>query len=156
MPEMPAVHLSSRFTFFYKFVFPTVWLAGFLSGTIVLWLDSRPDAHAMAIPFTVATIIGAIVFLKFCVPLKRVIAGDDGLSIDNFLRKIHVPYSQITDVEQSKWINTSITTVSLATDTPFGQKVAFMPYARFTLAVWRDHPAVTLLRERVVVAKRPG
>lgn len=156
MPEMPSVRLSSSLTFFYKFVFPTVWLAGFLGGTILLWLDSKPDSHAMAVPFTVATLLGALVFLAFCIPLKRVIAGDDGLDIDNFRKNIHVPYSQIAGVKQHKLINTNVTTIWLATDSRFGQKVTFMPWVRFTFAVWRDHPAVTLLRERVAAARRPG
>ena len=156
MPEMPTVRLSSSLTFFYKFVLPTVWLAGFTGATILLWLDSKPESHAMAVPFTVATLLGALAFLAFCVPLKRVIAGDDGIDIDNFLKNIHVPYSQITGVKQNKLINTNITTIWLATDSPFGQKVIFMPTVRFTFAVWRDHPAVTFLRERVAAANRAG
>jgi len=141
------VRLSSDLTFVYKFVFPTVWLLGFSCATALLL--TRPNERGLAIPFGIATIVGALLFWKACFPLKLVTAYREGIRVSNFFREVVIPYEQISDVHEYKWLNTRLTTIGLKRDTPFGQEIKFQPYIHFTLLLWRDHPAVVELRKRM-------
>ncbi len=155
MIDQGPMRLSSHLTFIFKFIFPSVWLLGFSAGTLVLL--TRPNERGMAIPFGLATIIGALVFSKACFPLKSVIAGRDGLRVSNFIREIEIPYGQIASVDENKWLNTRVTTVWLKGDSAFGPELRFQPYTYFTLLLWKDHPAVVELRRRVELAtERPS
>ncbi|HEY4884035.1 MAG TPA: hypothetical protein VII08_10365 [Myxococcales bacterium] len=150
MIDQGPMRLSSRLTFIFKFIFPSVWLLGFSAGTLALL--TRPNERGIAIPFGVATIIGVLLFSKVCFPLKSVIAGREGILVSNFFRKIEIPYAQIASVDENKWLNTRVTTVWLKSDSAFGQELRFQPYTYFTLLFWRDHPAVVELRRRVELA----
>jgi len=141
------VRLSSELTFIYKFVFPSVWLFGFSSATALLLM--RPNERGLAIPFGIATILGALLFSKACFPLKLVTACREGIRVSNFFREVVIPYEEISSIQEHKWLNTRVTTIWLKTDTAFGQVIRFQPYTHFTLLFWRDHPAVVELRRRV-------
>jgi len=78
----------------------------------------------------------------------RVLAPD-GLLVSNFSEEVKVPYAEISDVYEDKWINIRPTTLVLKHPCRFGTKIVFMPYTRFTLAFWRDHPAAAFLRARI-------
>ena len=149
MVELPRVRLSSRLTFFFKFIFPSVWLLGFSAGTLSML--TRSNERGVAIPYGVATILGALVFSKACFPLKTVVSGQDGIIVSNFIHKVEIPYAQIDSIDENKWLNTRVTTIWLNADSAFGQEIQFQPYAQFLL-FWRDHPAVVALRERVRLA----
>jgi hypothetical protein len=140
------MRLSSSLTFFYKFIFPSLWLLAFAAGTLALL--TRPGERGMAIPFGVATIIGALFFSQVCFPLKYVTAEREGILVSNFFRETEIPYSQIASIDENKWLNTRLTTIWLKTDSIFGQEVKFQPYTRFTFFFWKDHPAVVELRRR--------
>lgn len=148
MVEMPAVRLSSRLTFLYKFIFPTVWILGFAGGTLAMLRSGEP----MAAGFAVATLAGTLFLSATCFPLKSVIAVHDGIVVSNFVRQIKVPYDEIVSVNENKWLNTHDITISLRSHSAFGQKIRFQPYSEFTLRFWRDHASVVLLRERAGIA----
>src|SRR5882757_7386844 len=116
-----AMRLSSRLTFFYKFILPSVWLVGFSAATLSLL--TRSSERGMAIPFAVATILGALFFLSVCFPLKSVVAGREGILVSNFFRELEIPYPQIAGVRENKWLNTRVTTIWLKTDSAFGQEL---------------------------------
>lgn len=148
MVEMPAVRLSSRLTFLYKFIFPTLWILGFAGGTLAMLRSGEP----MAAGFAVATLAGTLFLSVTCFPLKSVIAAQDGIVVSNFVRQVKVPYDEIVSVNENKWLNTHDITISLRSNSAFGQKIRFQPYSEFTLRFWRDHPSVLLLRERAGIA----
>jgi len=150
MIDQGPMRLSSCLTFIFKFIFPSVWLLGFSAGTLSLLM--RPNERGIAIPFGVATIIGALLFSKACFPLKSVFAGRDGLIVSNFIREIEIPYAQIASIDENKWLNMRVTTILLKGDSAFGRELRFQPYTYFTLLFWKDHPAVVELRRRVELA----
>jgi hypothetical protein len=153
MVEMPPVRLSSRLTFFYKFILPTAWILGYGAGTIGLFMSRDPNARGSAVGFAAATLLGALIFAKWCFPLKTVVAGKDGILVSNFLRQIEIPYPQIASLGET-WLNRGqYATIRLNGDSPFGSEIRFLAYARFTLRFWSDHPAVVLLRERAQLAR---
>lgn len=67
------MRLSSYLTFFYKLVFPTLWLGGFGVGTIVLILSRRPTLSF--VPLAVATLVGLLLCWRALFPLEKVEAG---------------------------------------------------------------------------------
>jgi hypothetical protein len=60
--------VSSSLTFLYKFIFTTVWSAGFGLGTVVMFLKRKPEA----MQFAVAWAAGTAFLLLTCARLKRV------------------------------------------------------------------------------------
>ena len=100
MMDQGPIRLSSRLTFIFKFIFPSVWLLGFSAGTLALL--TRHNERGMAIPFGLATIIGALLFSKACFPLKAVFAGREGLLVSNFIREIEIPYARIASIDEKK------------------------------------------------------
>jgi hypothetical protein len=153
MVEISPLRLSSRLTFFDKFIFPTVWSLGFAGGTLAMFMSRDPNNRGAAVGFAAATLIGTLFLSAVCLPLKTVIAAQDGIVVSNFVRQIEIPYHQIASVDENKWLSTRVTTIWLNADSAFGQKIRFQPYTQFTLGFWRDHPAVVLLRERVKLAQ---
>jgi hypothetical protein len=152
MAEMPPVRLSSRLTFFYKFIFPTVWILGFAGGTLAMFMSRDPDARGPAIGFAVATVLGTVLLSAFCFPLKTVVAAGGGIVVGNFFRKTEIPYAQVVSIDEN-WLNRGqYATIWLTGDSPFGQRIRFLAYARFSLRFWTDHPALVMLRERVQLA----
>jgi hypothetical protein len=149
MVETPPVRLSSRLTFFYKFIFPTVWILGFAGGTLGMFMSRDPNARGPAIGFAIATVLGTVLLSASCFPLKTIVAAGDGIVVGNFFRKIEIPYAQVASIHEN-WLNRGqYATIWLNGDSPFGQRIKFLAYARFTLRFWTAHPALVMLRERV-------
>jgi hypothetical protein len=140
--------LSSRVTFFFKFLFPTVWIGGFGLGTAALVARPGPDT----LEFVVLFVLGSAFLLWECAPLKKVTATTDGLLVSSYRRETLVPYDQIAAVSQTGFLRGRRITVDLRTAGPFGRRFRFMPYLAFV--AFGDHPAVVLLLERAEPARR--
>jgi hypothetical protein len=93
--------LSSSLTFWYKIIFPSLWLSGFAAGSVAMLFTEK----APAIAFVCATVAGFFFLRHLCFPLKRVRQGSDGILVSNFSDEIFVPYAQIQLVDENKWIN---------------------------------------------------
>jgi len=137
--------LSSSITFFYKFIFPSVWLLGFGGGTLAMLKSGNQHAPI----FVLATVLGASSLCWLVFPLKRVIAVEGGLLVSNYLKEELIPYPQITTIHENKWINIRPITLTLKAPCRFGLKIRFMPYQQLSFAFWRDHPASEFLRSRI-------
>ncbi len=143
--------LSSLLTFFYKFIFPTLWLGGFGLGTVLLVIDPPRDGpHPLM--FAAALVFGAIVFYRWGFSLKKVMVTENGLLVSNYRHEMFVAYEQISSVRENKLISIRPITVQVRSATAFGSSFVFMPYTAFVL--FRDHPAATRLRERAEAARK--
>src|SRR5262245_59701923 len=76
----PLETLSSSLTFLYKFIFTSVWSAGFGLGTVVMFLKRQPEA----MQFAAAWAIGTAFLLLTCARLKRVKLDGATLVISNY------------------------------------------------------------------------
>jgi hypothetical protein len=132
--------VSSSLTFFYKFVFPTVWSGGFGFGTFAMLLNRNPKA----VPFGAAWAIGTVFLLLACGRLKRVKLDGATLVISNYRRDIAVPVSEIADVRQNRLINLRPVIITFRKETPFGSAVIFKPPVSFRL--FSEDEIVTRLR----------
>ena len=132
--------VSSSLTFLYKFIFTTVWSAGFGLGTVVIFLKRKPEA----MQFAAAWAMGTAFLLLTCARLKRVKFDGASLVISNYRRDITVPVSEIADVRQNRLLNLRPVIITFRKETPFGSVVTFMPRVSFRL--FSEHDIVTRLR----------
>ena len=143
--------LSSAWTFWAKFVLPSVWILGFGLGTILLWSGDLIDAiNAMPPPqtrfvFLAVWLLGTTFILWANAGLKRVRMDERQLHVSNYVREIHIPFSAITDVRQNRWLNSRPITIHFRDVTGFGDKVTFMPKQR--IQFWRVDPIVSELKQ---------
>lgn len=138
--------LSSRSTFFIKFIFPTIWGAGWSYGTAMLFLERStagspsPWAKWMFLAFLV---LGGVLFRRVAFPLKRVILEDDVLRISNYRREIRMPIRRVRSAgfdPGAEINNRSLVGIEFDEETPFGRTIEFVP---------RSREAVDLLRARL-------
>ena len=150
--------LSSAWTFWGKFIFPAVWILGFGFGTLQLWLGNLVDGNSALPPsqikfvFLGVWILGTTFTLWTGAGLKRVRMDERQLHVSNYFREIHVPFSEITDVRQNRWINSRPITIYFRDATEFGGKVTFMPKWRIRL-FWRTDPVVSELEQLAGLAR---
>jgi hypothetical protein len=134
------ITFSSRLTFFYKFIFPVIWISGFGLGIIVVELaHNSPLAAKFA--FAAGWVLGTAGLVWLCAPLKRVRADDRALYVSNYLKEISVPVGLIDCVTENRWINIHPITIHLSGDTEFGSRIVLMPKSRFAFS-WTPHPVV--------------
>ncbi len=148
--------ISSSLTFFYKVVFPPLWIGGFALATLVLFAGGgglrdnagNPPPPELRWFFLLATVAGGALLYWFCVRLKRVELDNAALYISNFAREIRVPLQDIEDVTENRWVNIHPVTVHFYRETEFGSSIVFMPEMRW-FAFFRSHPIVAELRDAV-------
>lgn len=155
--------LSSANTFFWKFVFPVVWIGAFVTGTAALFLtdiDVRHEAgqvppQDMKWMFLIATVVGSVLIYWGGVRLKRIAIDDHALYISNYLKEIVVPLQELERVSENRVINTHPVTLSFRRETEFGRRVVFIPKARF-FGFLSSHPVVDQLRTAAARAQQVG
>ena len=135
--------ISSGLTFFYKIIFPTVWISGFGIGTLLLFFSNNPEKWI----FLIALIAGGFFILALCFGLKAVSMEGESLIISNYLKSIAVPFTNIENVYENKWINICPVTIYFKSRTEFGKNITFMPTAKFLL--FSTHPIVKELRGKI-------
>ena len=99
----------------------------------------------MKIIFSGGWVLGMTFILWNCAGLKRVRSDSQQLYVSNYLREILIPFYEITDVTQNRWINIKPVTIHLRNATMFGSKITFMP--KRDLSFWRKSPAVSELKQ---------
>lgn len=155
--------LSSAQTFLMKFVFPLVWISGFATGTMAMFLTdtqstrgnldstnaprtrSGPPPPEMKWGFLAMTLAGAAFLYWACVRLKRVGISGQSLVISNYLTTIQVPLGELDRVTENRWINIHPVTLHFRSPTAFGTSVVFMPKVRW-LGLFSSHPVVEDIR----------
>jgi len=134
--------LSSRLTFFMKFVFPAIWGGGWSFATAMLFRESSttgtsPFAKWM---FFGLLILGGFFCRRIAFPLKRVILEDDVLRISNYRQEIRVPIRRVRSAGFEPGIeinNRSLVGVEFDQPTPFGRSIEFMPRSREAVELFR-------------------
>ena len=145
--------LSSAWTFWMKFIFPAVWISGFGFAAAQLWLGNLVDAnHALPPPqlrfvFPAVWVLGTTLILWTSAGLKRVRMDQRQLHVSNYIREISVPFDEITDIRQNRWLNSRPITIHFRDATAFGGKATFMPKWRIHWWPWRADPVVGELRQ---------
>ncbi len=139
--------LSSRSTFFVKFVFPTIWGGGWSFATAMLFLHPSTAAGSTS-PlakwiFLGCLVLGGFLFRRVAFPLKRVILEDDVLRISNYRQEIRMPIRRVRSAGFDPGVEAngrSLVGIEFDEETPFGRTIEFLP---------RSREAVELLRARL-------
>ena len=117
--------LSSTMTFFWKFIFPTSWIAGFTISTISTLITSFFKEEA--IPFAIVTVLGSLFLYLFCTRLKVVKMKDNTLYISNYIKEIEIDKSNIEDITENVLINLHPVYIHFKNETEFGYSIMFIP-----------------------------
>lgn len=132
--------LSSALTFVGKFVFPVVWIGGFATATLVLfvapgsWHGANGGAPHPALKwiFLVVTLGGAWFIRWRSGDLKRVRLDATALYISNYATEIVVPLSDVAEVTEDYWVGGHPVTIRFQRNTEFGTRVTFIPKAHWS------------------------
>jgi len=127
--------LSSRWTWFYKFAFPTLWIGGFGIGTLQMFLDpdsfSGDDPRDVRWAFMAALLLGSAVIYWSCIRVKRVSLDTDAFLISNYRDEIRVPLHDVERVSGSVLWNPELIWLHFRRPTRFGSRVVFIAPMRF-------------------------
>ena len=134
--------LSSLQTFFCKFIFPLIWIGSTVFG--MMKPTKVADPASWLAGFLVWLAIGGFIYWT-CVRLKKVSIDEQYLYVSNYLREIAIPFSDIGEVTENRWLNSHPVTIHFKVPTEFGDNIVFMPTFRF-LPLLSPHPAVEQLK----------
>lgn len=148
--------LSSRWTFFAKFVFPVLWIALFGAGTVSLFMADEGFTEATGTApspmrkwlFLAIWVVGGAFLLWSFGRLKRVRMDEQALYVSNFRVERRVPLRDVVRVSENRWINIRPVTIESRWDADEPVRFIFMPTTRLQ-GPWRSHPVVNEVREAV-------
>lgn len=139
--------LSSKYTFFYKYIFIFIWFIGFGIGTKEIIFMS-PSYDARWIQYTGAW-LGVSVLIYFITgSIKQVQLQRENkqLIVSNFLKSVTISVSEISDVSGSKFLSPRLVWITLDKKSNFGTRIIFMPANRPSRSIG-VHPLVMELRK---------
>ena len=129
--------ISSKWTFFYKRIFPVI-LLGFLLLFVTAALATQRSANAppAALFFLVAVfmaVIGFFIFRKLIFDLvDEVLDAGDALVVRNKGQEERILLPDIINIGYTQFVNPPRVTLWLRTPGLFGDKVSFCPPAGFS------------------------
>lgn len=144
--------ISSRWTFFYKRVFPAIWF-GFLILFIGVALFSGAARNAASpLPFLIVPAImigfGYFIMKRLVFDLVDEVWEDgDSLVVKNRGQEEHIALSDIKNVSYTPYINPPRVTLSVRRHTIFGDQITFGAPVR--LVPFSTSPVIDDLIERV-------
>lgn len=141
--------LSSLQTVLMKVVFPAIWIPLWGSGTLMMFFGVLEGGGGTALKwvFLFVWVAGSAFIYWSCIRLKEVSVDDNFLYVSNYLKEVSIPLSEIYDVTENKWLNIHPVTIHLKSPSEFGDKIIFMPKARFFAFFDLNHPVVNELKK---------
>ena len=137
--------ISSAWTAFNKFVFPTIWPLLFCNGVFVAgWPNG--------LFFVPVIIVGLSFFYLIGGRLLVVEVGDKFLYVSNYRRQIQIFLTEVDKITENVLINIHPVTLHLSRPSPFGTRIRFMPKT-WQAFFFSSHPIVAELKELVARAK---
>lgn len=136
--------LSTSMTFFWKYIFPPVWLGGFGIGTI----GAISTLGINGLPFLIGLIFGFGLIYYVCIRAKKVDIDDNFLYISNFRKNIQVPLENVKNVSDNVLLSPRPIFIEFHNITEFGKKIMFIGYTEMFL-FFSDHPAVKEIENRI-------
>jgi hypothetical protein len=131
--------LSSSLTFFYKYIFITLWSGMFGLGTLTMFQST--DSTLPKYPFLIGWIIGTLFLYIITGRIKKVQTDGRKLFISNYLKSVEVDINQVLSVSGSVMVNPELVWFKLRQTTELGQTIILMPPVRFSFG-FTKHPMV--------------
>lgn len=138
--------LSSRFTFFYKYIVIGIWFCGFALGTQEVLL-AGPD-HPKWLQYF-ATWLLFTGFIYFATgSIKKVTLTGKELVVSNFIRSEVIAVSEVDSVDGSTFLSPKLVWFNLKNPSPFGsRKISFIPAHRMTAGIGKHPLVIELTKE---------
>jgi hypothetical protein len=149
--------ISSQWTFFYKFVFPVIWVGFLIVFLIVAVFVPARSGQSPAIPALIVPVImigvGYALMKKLIFDLADEVWDDgDTLVVKKGGQEQRIPLSDIKNVNYSVMTSPPRVVLSLRRSSVFGDQVAFCAPIRFI--PFATSPIIDDLIERIDVARR--
>lgn len=139
--------LSSKYTFFYKFIFILIWLVGFGIGTKeIIFMHPFYDAKWLQYTGVWLGIALLIYFITGSVKQVQLDPDKKQLIVSNFIKSTTINLAEIIDVNGSKFLSPRLVWIMLNKKSVFGEKIVFMPAHRPSRSIG-VHPLVMELRK---------
>lgn len=123
--------LSSSLTFFYKRIFPCIWLGFVLLFPVVILTyppkNGAPVAPFLLVPLMLAFLGGVLFWKLIWVLVDEVWLDGDRLLIKNSGQQATIALTDVINVNVTAMTNPRRITLRLRTQSRFGRTVAFMP-----------------------------
>ncbi len=130
-------------TVIYKYVFPGIWICVAGIGTLFALISRLETAGLYVIGFS----IGCIYFYWCGIRLKSVEVDKHYLYISNYSKTIKIPFSEIKEVTEARYISIHPVWIEFKNSTAFGKKIVFMPKYELGSLFMMSHPVVKTLRD---------
>ncbi len=139
--------ISSRLTFFYKFVLIPIWIFGFGFGTKeVLFIQPQFDAHWLQYLVTWMVVTLLIFIATGQIKMVSLNKKKRQFEVSNFLKTSTIDFSEVEDIDGSSMLSPKLVWFTLKKKSIFGKKITFMPANRPTRGIGK-HPLVMELRK---------
>lgn len=139
--------LSSRHTFFYKYIFILTWILGFAAGTReVLFIDPQFDARWIQYALAWLLITLFIFFATGSIKTVTLNREKKQLTVSNYLKSEIIDCDDVIAVDGSSLLSPKLVWITLKKSTTFGNKISFLPAHRPARSIGK-HPLVMELRE---------
>lgn len=153
--------LSSRYTYFYKRIFPLLWF-GTLAAIVLVVAHSTLPSRASVLPFLIAPVfmagLGFVLYRKLIADLvDEVWLASDVLLVKNRGDEISVGLRDVVNVNAVTMMNPRRITLMLRSDTRLGQHISFMPAVQLGSFVssFKPDPIASELIERIDALRTP-
>jgi len=140
---MQKIRLSTSLTFFWKFIFPLIFIGGVSSLLIKGLLENQLNL----IPVIIAIPILITALYIFFARTKNVYMDDEYFHVDNFFKTAKIPISNVKGVSHLLMQPRPIF-ISLKEKSVFGKHIIFIGHTEILL-FYSAHPAVAKLRSRI-------
>jgi hypothetical protein len=127
--------ISSPFTFFFKFVFPSLWIATGLYVILRALLEpNAKNVFATVLLFAIWAGVSILIDYRNNFPLKRACLRDGFLFVSNYVREVKISLMNIDDVRASahpwmgwwRWPPYRVI-ITLKQSTEFGTRIMIIP-----------------------------
>ncbi|MFT5697948.1 MAG: hypothetical protein ACI8ZB_000802 [Desulforhopalus sp.] len=145
--------LSSKYTFFYKFVFILIWVVGFgIGAREVIFFSVEYDLRWTQYAVTWAVIA---IFIFFATGSIKTVIMDKKkrvLIVSNYFKTHDISFDEVEDIDGSSLLSPKLIWFTLKNPSPFGRKINFLPAVRPQRSIGK-HPMVIDLRREFKLDK---
>jgi hypothetical protein len=145
-PPTELRQISSRLTFITKFISPFATLIA--AAFVLIPIFAPPFIDKLPILGFFVVFVSAIAghHLWTAYRIKSVKADSTNLYVSNYFKETQIPFSEIANVTEFRWVEPHTVTIHLRTPSEFGQKIAFLAPYRL-IGGWTPHPIVEELKQ---------
>jgi len=138
--------ISSKYTFFYKYIFILIWIFGFGTGTRdVLFINPQFDAKWLQYAAT-WLIVGLFIYLATgSIKIVSLDRENNRITVSNFIKTEVIGRDEIIAIDGSSLLSPKLVWFLLKKDSSFGRRITFMPAHKPSRPIGK-HPLVSELR----------